>query len=176
MTADIVRVPLHTLRQAILAVVALGLCGCSVHRDIDINSGAVRQRSFFLGQPAITRVAESQFSREVRRLAISTPEGRIWKPMTVTNLGRVESQEYDGAIEDCDFLVAQMNTLRLSDEDRVTPLMKALSNLQTGELDQTYDLIHEMSNRMRVMMGIPPIPKQERMRRPRDENGKLIRR
>lgn len=87
----------------------------------------------------------------------------MWRSMTISSDGYVESQEYDGAIEDCNFLLEQMNLLRVSDGDREAFLTKAPSNLRTGELDQTYDLIQEMGNRMRAKLGMPAIPKQERI-------------
>jgi hypothetical protein len=111
-----VHVPRAVFLHVVLLATALPLCGCtenvfSVRRAIDINSGDVRHQTFFWCLPVSTRVVESPFSREVRRLHIPTLEGRAWKLATISNWGRIESQEYDGAIEDCDFLVNQMKLL-----------------------------------------------------------------
>ena len=153
-------------------VIAVPLCGCSNHRDIDINSGDLRQRTFFLDLPTVTHVKQSPFSREVRRLNIPAPEARVWKPMTVSTGTRETVEQYAGAIEDCDFLLEYLKSLRVPDEERVTILSRALSNLQKNNLEDTYDLIGEMANRGRMMQGLPPVPKQKRMLW--RENGKII--
>jgi hypothetical protein len=118
-------------------------------------------------------VKESPFSHEVRRLHIPAPEGRVWKPMTVSTGTGETVEQYAGAIEDCDFLLEYLKLLRVPDEERVTVLTRALSNLQKDNLEDTYDLIGEMANRARIMLGLPPAPKQQRMYW--RENGKIVR-
>ena len=174
MMTGVIRPSLGFTRVVLPTIVVVTLCGCSNHRDIDINSGDVRQRAFFLGLPTLTHVKQSPFSQEVRRLHIPTAQGRIWKPMTVsTGMGQT-GEQYAGTIEDCDFLLEYLKLLRVPDEERVTILTRALSNLQTNDLEDTYDLIGDMANRARIMQGLPPVPKQERMLWRKNKDGRLI--
>jgi hypothetical protein len=132
-----------------------------VHRDIDTSSGDVRQRVFLLGMQVSSRITVSPFSQEVRRLHLRTPEKRVWKPMNAATRTEFIMHDYDGAIEDCNFLLQLLDQGRVSDQERAPILEKALSNLQAGELDQTDDLIHWVAQQLGSFYGLPPIPKEQ---------------
>ncbi len=148
----------------LFAVAAMALGGCCVYKDVDMNSADIRKRVSLFGGQVSERIAESPFSHEVRRLHIDTPEVRKWKPMSVSTLFHSTIKEYNIAVVDLNFLLELLGLLRPSDEERRSIVQKALSNLQTGELEQTAHLIADIAERLRAMSGLPPTPEQYRIK------------
>jgi hypothetical protein len=158
MKTKTVRTFINSVAIVFVSVAIPVLSGChTVRTDVDANSGEMKERTYFFGMRVSEHVEESVFSREIHRLGIRPPEMRNWKPAT-------PREEYDGAVEDCDFLVDLLRMIGLTDQDRKAILEKALSNLQTGKLDQTFDLITEASDRLRALHGLPPVPEGQRMK------------
>jgi len=136
--------------------------GCCVYKDVDVNSADIRKRVSLFGGQVSERIAESPFSHEVRKLRIDAPEVRKWKPMSVSTPFHSTIEEYNIAVVDLNFLLEFLDMLRPSDEERRSIIEKALSHLQTGELDQTAHLIAEIAERLRARAGLPPTPEQYR--------------
>jgi hypothetical protein len=161
-------VALATIGLAIaLAAGVLGLARhprwFSVYEDIDSCSGDIRRRVFLFDVRIHSRITDTAFSREIRRLNIRIPEKPDWKSMHAdVGANRHISCEYDGAISDCNFLIQWLDLMGVPDEYRVAVLEKALSNLQTGNLDGTDELIYEIAEEVRRLYGLPRIPEEER--------------
>jgi hypothetical protein len=160
-------IAMKVVSTIVVAGSILLLCGCqqgmlSVHRDLDINSGDVSRLVFILHMQVGARIDETPFSREVRRLGIHTEDTRAWRPMSVRTLTSYCWKRYDGAINDCNFLVQMLALMKMADEERSAILEKALSNLQTASLDDTDRLIYSIGERLREAYGLPPIPEEKR--------------
>jgi hypothetical protein len=134
-----------------------------VRRDIDINSGDIRTQVCLLGIPT-AKTEASAFSCEIRRLRINASETPVWKCINVRTFKGFAVGTYDGAIEDCNFLVQLLSVSKMQDENRARILSKALVNLQTGELDQTHDLIDEVAEHLRATYGLPPTPEEQKLK------------
>ena len=148
----------------LLLAVALRLWGTrpwvfTLREDVDTSSGDIRRRIRILGVQVRDRTEESPFSREVRKLHIRTPETRVWEHVGSGTLGGYTSYPYGLALTDCNFLVQLLDRVGPADHERIAYLEKALSNLQTGELSATDELLGTLADQLAKRYGAPPLPR-----------------
>ena len=129
------------LTVGVLAIVVIFFCtllGCSwvgsSHREIDINSGDIRHRTYICSLCVRNEIEESPFSQEVRRLQIAIPRTRTWKRVSTRFFisRRHIDYTYGPTIAACNLLVETLTEANISDEQRRDVLQRFLAVLPSA--------------------------------------------
>jgi len=124
--------------------------------DMDVHSGDFRERMAVFRVKITGRTNTTEFSEEVRRLGIQTPDGPRWEFMHREGLGRRHrSTGYLAALGKMRLLIGLMDTLKTPDDERKAILGATLRNLQAGDTEA----IREQADRLAERL---PGPKSQR--------------